>query len=106
MESSNIKKAPTAKTENANELIKDTVIKTERERFKDFLLTNCTTCTVVAETIYIKQKNLTRYKAYFEKLGLLQVVNNVTCPSTGRRGVQMITMDSVRFNKCIQTTLF
>jgi N-glycosylase/DNA lyase len=86
-------------------ILKVSVKGNEMAVFYDFLSTNITSCTDVAEKTGIPQKNCTRYKKTLQKNGRLQVVKRIRCPITSRY-VQGITTDATKFISTIQLTLF
>lgn len=73
-------------------------------QFYEFLSDKITSCSHAAETLGIRQKNLTWSKRELEKAGRLQVVKKMKCPETGRV-VQGITTDPNKFTKPIQLEL-
>ena len=77
----------------------------EMTLFYNFLLDKVTSCTEVSKKLGIVQKNLTRYKRRFQKLGMLAVVKRHKCPVTNRE-VQFITTDPNQFPEPQQLNLF
>lgn len=68
---------------------------TERQRFYQFLQTNISTCSMVSELLRIPQKNLCRYKRYYEKRGLLWEIYYLPCPITGYMAWHITTNPSL-----------
>jgi hypothetical protein len=97
MSSTQIKKAHTACTDNANTQSKSTTKLQQLQKFYEYLKTNTATCTQVAIAIGIPQKNLTRYKSKLQKSNDLQVIKNIRCPSTGINNVQLLTTNKELF---------
>jgi hypothetical protein len=70
-----------------------------RNRVYDFLLTNTTTMATVEHETDIPHKYLTQCKAYFEKLGKLEVIYLGKCPTTGSTNVQFVSTNPNEFGK-------
>jgi len=64
---------------------------TERQRFYSFLTNRICTCSEAAQALGIMQKNLCRYKRYFERKGLLWEVFRSNCPITGYQAWHITT---------------
>lgn len=62
---------------------KDNDFKAQEKRYFEYLKTHTATNSIVSKTLNIPQKNLTRYKRYFEKKGLLKEVAKRKCRLTG-----------------------
>ena len=70
-----------------------------RNRVYEFLLTNTTTMATVEHETGIPHKYLTQCKAYFEKLGKLEVIYLGKCPTTGSTNVQFVSTNPNEFGK-------
>lgn len=76
----------------------------EQIRYFEYLKTNVATNSMVTEATGIKQKNLTRYKRTFQKLGLLSEVVQKRCLVTGFKA-WYLTTDELLFPKSNQLSL-
>jgi hypothetical protein len=63
----------------------------DRHLFYLYFTQHTATCSQAAKVLNIPQKSCTRYKRYWEKRGGILVIDLVTCPITGRGGVQLLT---------------
>ena len=72
----------------------------EAERFKDYLSLIPASCTMVSKAIGIEQKNATRYKRAYEKMGLLVELEIARCEITGRMVAYLSTCKThlLKFN--------
>lgn len=73
--------------------------------FFQYLQDRIETASMVAKATGIPQKNITRYKRDFEKLGLLAQVKKAPCKATGFKA-WYITTNPDYFPKNTQTDLF
>ncbi|WP_305952758.1 hypothetical protein [Emticicia oligotrophica] len=82
--------------------------KTDEFIFYEFFLTHITSVYDFEKQTGISRADGCRYKAKFEKLGLLQIVHLGVCPISGEKNVQMITTNNQWFKKFVeqQTNLF
>ena len=70
---------------------KDNYFKSQEKRYFEYLKTHTATNSMVSKALNIPQKNLTRYKRYFEKRGLLKEVCRKLCKLTGFRASYLST---------------
>lgn len=70
---------------------KDSYFKAQEKQYFEYLKTNIATNSMVSKALNIPQKNLTRYKRYFEKRGLLKEVCRKLCRLTGFRASYLTT---------------
>lgn len=66
-------------------------IKTQTKIYFQYLQTHIATNSMVSKATGIPQKNLTRYKRYFEKRGMLKEVYRKFCMLTGFRASYLTT---------------
>ena len=90
---------------SGNQQVKDTKIKpitkdkpkvkrgfdAERKRVYQYLQHNTATATMVHKAIDVDQKNICRYKRYYEKRGLLWEVKKTHCKETGVKAWYLTT---------------
>ena len=70
---------------------KEQILSNQRRRFFALLHRETVTCSMAAETLGIPQKNLCRYKRYYEKLGVLWEVKKAFCRKTGQPACYLTT---------------
>ncbi len=70
---------------------KDNDFKAQEKRYFEYLKTHIATNSMVSKSLNIPQKNLTRYKRYFEKRGMLKEVYRKFCKLTGFRASYLTT---------------
>jgi len=77
---------------------KDTYLKTQEKTIFNYLQMHTATNTMVSYATGIAQKNICRAKRNFEKVGLLQEVENKFCKITGFKAWYLTTNQKL-FNK-------
>jgi hypothetical protein len=70
---------------------KDNDFKAQEKRYFEYLQNHIATNSMVSKSLNIPQKNLTRFKRYFEKRGMLQEVYRKFCKLTGFRASYLTT---------------
>ncbi len=85
---------------------KDTKKKADDVVFYEFFLTRITSVYDFEKQTGISRADGCRYKAKYEKLGLLQMIRLGICPISGERNVQMITTNKNWFITPSQLTMF
>lgn len=70
---------------------KDNEFKAQEKRYFEYLKTHIATNSMASKALNIPQKNLTRFKRYFEKRGLLKEVCHKLCKLTGFRASYLTT---------------
>lgn len=74
---------------------KNTNFEAELRLFHEFLKNNTATCTMVCETLGIRQKNATRYKRNLEENGQLIEVFTAPCKYTKRLAAYLSTNPNI-----------
>lgn len=70
---------------------KDNDFKAQEKRYFEYLKNHIATNSMVSKALNIPQKNLTRYKRYFEKRGMLKELYRKFCKLTGFRASYLTT---------------
>lgn len=85
---------------------KDTKKKADDVVFYEFFLSRITSVYDFEKQTGISRADGCRYKAKYEKLGLLQMARLGVCPVSGERNVQMITTNKKWFKIPTQLNMF